>query len=96
MSQERGRCSRIRLGEWLLDALGDDFVLLACGWHGPAPAGARLVPVEGVAADRLGLVEGAAVLLRPDPYVAARWKVADAAAVEAALIRAKGSEAWLN
>ena len=49
-----------------------------------------------MAADRLGLSEGAAALVRPDQYVAARWKTADATVVEAALIRAKGGKAWLN
>ena len=33
---------------WLLDALGDDFVLLARGWRGAVPAGVRLVAVEGL------------------------------------------------
>lgn len=83
-------------GGWLLDALGDDFVLLARGWRGEVPAGLRLVEVEGLAAERLGLTEGAAALVRPDQYVAARWKSADPAAVEAALLRAKGSKTWLN
>lgn len=75
---------------WLLDAIGQDFVLLAPGWQGALPAGVRLVEVEGRAADRLGLTEGAAYLIRPDQYVAARWKAADLVAVEAALFRAKG------
>ena len=75
---------------WLLDALGDEFVLLARGWKGPAPAGARLMELDGLAAERLGLTEGAAALVRPDQYVAARWKSAEPAAVNAALARAKG------
>jgi 3-(3-hydroxy-phenyl)propionate hydroxylase len=83
-------------GGWLLDSIGDDFVLLARGWRGPAPAGLRLVEVEGLAAERLGLTEGAAALVRPDQYVAARWKAPDAAAVEAALHRAKGDKSWVN
>ena len=81
---------------WLLDALGDDFVLLARGWRGEVPAGVRLVEVEGLAAERLGLGEGGAALIRPDQYVAARWKSATPAAVETALLRAKGSKTWLN
>ena len=81
---------------WLLDALGDDFVLLARGWRGAVPAGVRLVEVEGLAAERLGLGDGAAALVRPDQYVAARWKSPTPAAVEAALLRAKGSKTWLN
>lgn len=75
---------------WLLDTIGDEFVVLAYGWQGRVPSGVRLVEVDGLAADRLGLRDGAAALVRPDQYVAARWKAADAAVVEAALNRAKG------
>ena len=42
-----------------------------------APAGARLMELDGLAAERLGLTEGAAALVRPDQYVAARWKSGD-------------------
>ena len=79
---------------WLLDALGDDFTLVAHGWRGAVPKGLRLVEVEGLAADRLCLAPGAACLVRPDQYVAARWKTPDAAAVRAALARARGGKAW--
>jgi 3-(3-hydroxy-phenyl)propionate hydroxylase len=81
---------------WLLEAVGDDFVLLARGWRGAVPEGVRLVAVEGVAAERLGLAAGGACLVRPDQYVAARWKTAEAADVAAALARAKGGRAWVN
>ena len=81
---------------WLLDALGGDFTLIATGWQGPPPQGVRLVLVEGLAAERLELAPGAAVLVRPDQYVAARWKSASAADVEAALIRAKGGQSCLH
>ena len=81
---------------WLLESLGDDFALLARGWRGALPEGVRLVEVEGLAAERLGLDAGAAVLARPDQYVAARWKAAGAAEVEAAVARAKGAKSWLN
>ena len=77
---------------WLLDAIGDDFVLLARGWTGAVPDGVRLVAIDGVAADRLGLPEGGAALVRPDQYVAARWKSPDSAAIAAALTRAKGGD----
>jgi 3-(3-hydroxy-phenyl)propionate hydroxylase len=77
---------------WLLEAIGDDFVLLARGWTGAVPDGVRLVAIDGVAADRLGLPEGGAVLVRPDQYVAARWKSPDSAAIAAALTRAKGGD----
>ncbi|MFO1072423.1 MAG: FAD-dependent oxidoreductase [Geminicoccaceae bacterium] len=81
---------------WLLDALGEDFVLLARGWRHALPPGVRLVEIEGVAADRLGLAPGGAVLVRPDQYVAARWQQADAADVAAALLRAKGGKPCLS
>ncbi len=81
---------------WLLEAIGDDVVLLARDWRGEVPEGVRLVEVEGLAADRLGLDDGAAALVRPDHYVAARWKAADPAKVAAALGRAKGGKPWLN
>jgi len=74
---------------WLLDAIGDEFVLIARGWTDPTPAGLRLVEVDGLAADRLGLSEGGAVLVRPDQYVAARWKAPHTEAVETALRRAR-------
>ncbi|MFT4014585.1 MAG: FAD-dependent oxidoreductase [Paracoccus sp. (in: a-proteobacteria)] len=81
---------------WLLEQLGNDFTLLAIDWTGPVPPGVRLVPVEGLAAERLGLTPGAAVLVRPDHYVAARWKDATAEDVETALIRAKGGKSCLH
>lgn len=89
---------------WLLERLGDDFVLLTCGRQGEAPAGLRVVPVTGTAADRLSLEEGAACLVRPDQYVAARWRHPDPVKIAAALDRAKGGRgveaeggaAWRN
>ena len=79
---------------WLLGALGDDFALVAHGWRGAVPDGARLVEVEERAAERLGLAAGGACLVRPDQYVAARWKTPVPAAVRAALARARGGKAW--
>lgn len=58
---------------WLLENLGNDFALLANDWTALVPQGVRLIPVDGLAAERLGLVPGAAMLVRPDQYVAARW-----------------------
>lgn len=81
---------------WLLEVLGNDFALLARDWDGPLPQGVRLVRVEGLAAERLALSPGAAVLVRPDHYVAARWKAATASDIEAALIRAKGGKPCLH
>lgn len=81
---------------WLLETLGDAFTLLAIGWDGPVPAGVRLVTLSGLAAARLDLAPGAAVLVRPDHYVAARWKAATAGDVEAALARATGGTSCLH
>ncbi len=77
-------------GGWLLDVLGDEFVLLTSNWRGTAPPGLRVIEVEGMAAERLGLVQGGAVLVRPDQYVAARWRSAEIADIERALRRAQG------
>lgn len=75
---------------WLLAALGGDFVLLADG--DPAIPGIRTVDIAGspLAKERYGLEPGGAYLIRPDQYVAARWKTPTAAAVAAALVRAQG------
>ncbi|MBP7240898.1 FAD-dependent oxidoreductase [Amaricoccus sp.] len=76
---------------WLLESIGEEFTLLSRGWRGKAPVGLRVVEVDDrdrLAIERLGLEEGAAYLVRPDQYVAARWKSACDADVEAALHRA--------
>ena len=87
-----------RLGEgWLLGALGDEFVLLARGWTGPPPAGARLLdigaaPGAQAVIERYDLQPGSACLFRPDQYVAARWRAPTREGVERALDRAKGKQ----
>ena len=82
---------------WLLDVLGSDFALLTLGWEaGDVPAGVRHVAVEtlgdpsGLIAERYDLQPGSAYLIRPDQYVAARWRQPTSGAVSAALARAKG------
>lgn len=81
---------------WLLERLGDDFVLLVHGWQGEVPAGLCVVATQGAAARRLGLPAGAACLVRPDQYVAARWMQPDRDRIGAALSRAKGGTPWPN
>lgn len=82
---------------WLLDHLGDRFVLLTNSWDGTVPQGvthveiAALGDVEGLVASRYDLPKGSAYLIRPDQYVAARWRRTSAADVAAALARAKGN-----
>lgn len=81
---------------WLLEQIGGDFTLLATDWTGALPQGVRLIRVEGAAAARLALQPGAAVLVRPDHYVAARWQSASPADVAAAHARAIGGVSCLH
>jgi 3-(3-hydroxy-phenyl)propionate hydroxylase len=80
---------------FLLEQLGDGFVLL-CSEPGLACAGARTLTVPAEARllrERYDLSGSAAYLIRPDQYVAARWKAATAGHVQSALGRAKGGAA---
>lgn len=86
---------------WLLNQLGDGFVLLS---FGPLPAGqtvqvgkvvVRVLEVgkdisdaDGVLTQRYDGQPGTVYLIRPDQYVAARWRGFDATQVTAALRRA--------
>ena len=83
-------------GGWLLDRLGDDFALLVTDWDGTPPPGVRVIRVEGLAARRLGLTPGAAVLVRPDQYVAARWKSCKPGDIADALARATKGKPCLH
>ncbi len=80
---------------WLLDRIGDQFALLADGWAHPIPTGVKLIEI-GTLPDpalirlRYDLSPGSAYLLRPDQYVAARWRAPTPALLHAALARAKG------
>jgi 3-(3-hydroxy-phenyl)propionate hydroxylase len=57
-----------------------------------APVGSTVVPVDcsGLAATRYDARPGTVYLVRPDRYVAGRWRRYDAEAVGAALARATG------
>jgi len=80
---------------WLLDKLGGDFVLLGRDFH-DGPEGIRTLDVNSlgdVAAlieERYDLKTGSACLVRPDQYVAARWRAPTRVGVERALRRAMG------
>jgi len=86
-------------GRWLLEQLGERFVVLARDWQGALPAGVELVEWnanqgEGdVLSKRWDLAPGSAYLLRPDQYVAARWRAPTTESITTALQRAKGLSA---
>ncbi|WP_022720286.1 FAD-dependent oxidoreductase [Rhodopseudomonas sp. B29] len=82
-------------------AAGNNFTLLerANGGAPPLPAGVRHIRIgddaalrdpEGAFAKRYDAAPGTAYLLRPDGYVAARFRHPTAAALDAALARASG------
>lgn len=85
---------------WLLEALGGDETILHMGGGraGPPASGGRKVVVigqdlmdeGGFLASRLDGTPGATWLVRPDQHLAARWRQADPAAVEAAGCRMRG------
>lgn len=80
---------------WLLEKLGGGFVLLVHGDPGFGIADIEIIDLAAIdgsqlARERYGLEPGAAYLIRPDQYVAARWKRPAGAVVAAALARAKG------
>ena len=83
---------------WLLEALGHGgFTLLSHGYVGDLPADilhidlADIGDPQGLIAARYDLEAGSAILIRPDQYVAARWREPSATLIKAALNRAKGS-----
>ena len=77
---------------WLVERIGPDFTLLSFGDAAEATAGVTVLPVDGsgLAATRYDARPGTTYLIRPDRYVAARWRRHDADAVQAALARATG------
>lgn len=66
--------------DWLLSRLGNRFVLLGNRWTEGLPEEVEILDVAELQDDcallveRYGLDEGAGYLIRPDQYVAARWK----------------------
>lgn len=83
---------------WLLDGLPRDFCLIVAD-GGPViePPGAvallrigeELEDADGVFASRFDASPGACFLVRPDHYLAGRWRAFDRAKVDAALARAR-------
>ena len=79
---------------WLLNMLGDEFMLVSNGAV-PVPAGLATLDLSQyrgseIAIRRCGLPVGAAMLVRPDQYVVARWKSPSETVIAHALNRAKG------
>lgn len=85
-----------QLGDvWLLDRIGTRFVLLSNG-AGIAIPGLSTIELDNysnraLVAERYALPPGAAVLFRPDQYVAARWHRPTSSAVSAAVGKAMGA-----
>ncbi len=86
-------------GGFLLEQLGNDFVLLAIGGEKPAPVSthgittrvAHVVDPSAQVVERyLGDQSTAVYLVRPDQHVVARWSHYDAAAISTALATAIG------
>ncbi len=84
-------------GSWLVDRLGRDFTVLAFADQDtplagipPGTTGVCIVG-DGLARERYDARPGTTYLIRPDRYVAARWRRFDAAAIGAAMRRATGN-----
>lgn len=86
---------------WLLNLLGDQFIILVFGqmplakpviWGGVTAktlvAGVDFTDPSGLAAQRYDGNAGAVYLIRPDQYVAARWREFDQTKIASAIARA--------
>jgi len=83
---------------WLLEQLGQGFVLLSFGPAAPVTVGnitatvlevgKDIIDTQGVLTARYDGQPGTVYLVRPDQYVAARWRQFDPALVRTALCRA--------
>jgi 3-(3-hydroxy-phenyl)propionate hydroxylase len=79
------------VGDWLLEKLGDRFILLHFGKNPPSASIETItLPATGLAAERYGAEDGTSYLIRPDQVVAARWKQASSGDVERAHRKATG------
>lgn len=86
---------------WFLEALGGQETLVFFNGNGAQPpqaacrtlvVGKDLKDPDGILTGRFDAGPGAAFLFRPDQHLAARWRKPDAAAIEAARQRLRGSE----
>jgi 3-(3-hydroxy-phenyl)propionate hydroxylase len=78
-------------GRWMLNALGQDFMLLSFGEPVVTELPTLVLSADGLAAERYDARPGTCYLVRPDQYVAARWRRFDADKVGAALQRSLGA-----
>jgi 3-(3-hydroxy-phenyl)propionate hydroxylase len=82
---------------WLVDRMGRGFTLLTFAERGfaferlPQRVTGLCVSGDGLARQRYDAQPGTSYLIRPDRYVAARWRRYDPAAVDAAVWRATGN-----
>lgn len=81
--------------QWLLEMLGDEFILLSNGPPVEVPEGVKTVDLSrfadnALALERYALRDGGAYLIRPDQYVAARFKRPTGEAIAGALAKARG------
>jgi 3-(3-hydroxy-phenyl)propionate hydroxylase len=77
---------------WLVDRVGLGFTLLTFGKCAVAPADVSVVEIEeeGLVCQRYDARPGTAYLVRPDRYVAARWRQPSPEAIRSALQRGMG------
>jgi 3-(3-hydroxy-phenyl)propionate hydroxylase len=85
-------------GGWLLERLGGRFVLLAHRWSGGDLPDGAVIDIAGksgadLVAERFDLTPGSACLVRPDQYVAARWRKPTLSSIAQARVRATGGSA---
>jgi 3-(3-hydroxy-phenyl)propionate hydroxylase len=82
--------------EWLLSLTGGGFVLLVDGWHKPMIAGVEILDISTLSGDlsllrsRYAMHTGTAYLIRPDQYIAARWRNPKPDNIEMALAQTMG------
>jgi 3-(3-hydroxy-phenyl)propionate hydroxylase len=86
--------------DWLMRTFKGRFVVLANGWKGALPKQldildiSQLLESTSLIEERYELTPGAAYLIRPDQYVAGRWKQAALQDIELALDKATGVAKW--
>jgi 3-(3-hydroxy-phenyl)propionate hydroxylase len=80
---------------WLLSSLGGRFVIVSNGLINGLPDGLELIDLSQIAnnalaLERFDLADGGAYVIRPDQYVAARFRKPGADSIQKAIARAQG------